>query len=86
MAEMGFPGMTVKGSIGLLAPAGTPTGIIEKIAQASRRTLAEPAFQQILLDAGIEPTPSQTPNLSVVPRGGSRPLGASRQRLGLKID
>src|SRR5712671_6157559 len=35
-AELGFPGMTVTGSIGLLAPAGTPIGIIEQIAQASR--------------------------------------------------
>ena len=85
VAEMGFPGMTVKGSIGLLAPAGTPTGIIEKIAQASRRTLAEPAFQQILLEAGIEPAREFKPtNLSVVPRGGSRPLGAGRQTARVK--
>jgi hypothetical protein len=32
-----FPGLTVTGSIGLLAPAGTPSEIIEQIAQASRR-------------------------------------------------
>ena len=29
VTELGFPGMTVTGSIGLLAPAGTPVGIIE---------------------------------------------------------
>src|SRR5438477_9950839 len=33
-AELGFAGMTVMGSIGLLAPAGTPIGIIEQIARA----------------------------------------------------
>ena len=54
--------MIVKGSIGLLAPSGTPTGIIEKIAEATRVTVADPAFQQILIDAGIEPTPNSTPN------------------------
>src|SRR6187431_947531 len=32
-AELGFSGMTVTGSLGLLAPAGTPIGIIEQIAQ-----------------------------------------------------
>jgi tripartite-type tricarboxylate transporter receptor subunit TctC len=53
--------MTVKGSIGVLAPAPTPTGIIEQIAQASRISLAEPSFQQMLLDAGIEPTPNSSP-------------------------
>ena len=55
-----------------------------RIAQASRTTLAEPAFQQMLLDSGIEPTREFKPtNLSVVARGGSRPLGARRQRARL---
>jgi len=60
-AELGFPGMTVKGSIGLLAPAGTSTGIIEQVAQATRTAVAEPGFQQMLVDAGIEPTPDSNP-------------------------
>jgi tripartite-type tricarboxylate transporter receptor subunit TctC len=60
-AELGFPGMTVRGSIGLLAPAGTPIGIIEKVAQATRTAVAEPAFQRMLIDAGIEPTLDSDP-------------------------
>jgi len=60
-AELGFPGMTVTGSIGLLAPAGTPIGIIEQIAQASRTAVAEPAYQQMLIEAGIEPTLDSNP-------------------------
>ena len=60
-AELGFPGMTVTGSIGLLAPAGTPIGIIEQIAQASRTVVAEPAYKQMLIDAGIEPTLDSNP-------------------------
>jgi tripartite-type tricarboxylate transporter receptor subunit TctC len=60
-AELGFAGMTVMGSIGLLAPAGTPVGIIEQIAQATRTIVAEPAFKQILIDAGIEPTLNSSP-------------------------
>jgi tripartite-type tricarboxylate transporter receptor subunit TctC len=39
-AESDFPGLTVTGSIGLLAPAGTPSGIIERIAQATRAAVA----------------------------------------------
>jgi len=61
MAELGFPEMTVRGSIGLLAPAGTPTSIIDQIAQATRTVVAEPAYQQMLTDAGIEPTLDSTP-------------------------
>jgi tripartite-type tricarboxylate transporter receptor subunit TctC len=60
-AELGFPDMTVTGSIGLLAPAGTPIGIIEQIAQASRTAVAEPAYKQMLIDAGIEPTLDSNP-------------------------
>jgi tripartite-type tricarboxylate transporter receptor subunit TctC len=60
-AELGFPGMIVTGSIGLAAPAGTPAGIIEQIAQATRTVVAESAFQQMLIDAGIEPTPDSSP-------------------------
>src|SRR5882757_9078291 len=60
-AELGFPRMTVRGSIGLLAPAGTPNAIIEQIAQAARTAIAEPAFQRLLVDAGIEPTLDSNP-------------------------
>jgi len=60
-AEQGFPGMIVRGSIGVLAPAGTPIGIIEQIAQATRTVVAEPGFQRMLIDAGIEPTIDSDP-------------------------
>jgi len=60
-AELGFPGMTVTGSIGLLAPAGIPTEIIERIARATRTAVAEPAYRQMLIDAGIEPMPDSDP-------------------------
>src|SRR5829696_842721 len=86
-AELGFPAMTVKGSIGVLAPAGTPTGIIEQIAQASRTTLAEPAFQQMLLDAGIEPTPDSSPEAFRLSLAEDLVLWAPLiNALGLKID
>jgi tripartite-type tricarboxylate transporter receptor subunit TctC len=60
-AELGFAGMTVMGSIGLLAPAGTPIGIVEQVAQATRTIVAEPAFKRMLIEAGIEPTLNSTP-------------------------
>ena len=86
-AELGFPGMTVRGSIGLLAPAGTPKEIIEHIAQATRTAIAEPAYQRSLIDAGIEPT------LDSNPEEFRRSLAADValwtpvvKALGLKID
>jgi tripartite-type tricarboxylate transporter receptor subunit TctC len=60
-AEQGLPGLTVTGTIGLLAPAGTPSGIAERIALATRAAVVDPAYQHVLADAGIEPTPDSTP-------------------------
>src|SRR4029450_1046494 len=48
--EPGFPTMVLKGSIGLLAPAGTPVAIIEHIVQAPRTAVAEPTYKQTLID------------------------------------
>ena len=86
-AELGLSGMIVRGSIGLLAPAGTRRGIIEQIAQATRTAIAEPAYQQMLIDAGIEPT------LDSNPEKFRRSLAADValwtpvvKALGLKID
>src|SRR3954463_13400431 len=52
--ELGFPGLTVTGSIGLLAPAGTAADIIDQIAQATRMAVAEPAYRKMLIEAGME--------------------------------
>jgi tripartite-type tricarboxylate transporter receptor subunit TctC len=60
-AEQGLPGLTVTGTIGLLAPAGTPSSIVERIALATRAAVADQAYQQVLANAGIEPTPDSTP-------------------------
>jgi tripartite-type tricarboxylate transporter receptor subunit TctC len=60
-AEAGLPGLTVTATLGLLAPAGTPTPIIEQIAQATRTALAEPAYQETLIEAGFAPTFDSSP-------------------------
>jgi len=53
-AELGFDGMTVTGSIGVLAPAGTPPEIVAQLAQATRKVVAEAGYQKVLIDAGME--------------------------------
>jgi tripartite-type tricarboxylate transporter receptor subunit TctC len=60
-AEAGPPGLTVTATLGLLAPAKTPTPIIEQIAQATRTALTERAYQQMLIEAGFEPILDSTP-------------------------
>ena len=86
-AELGFGGVTVMGSIGLLAPAGTPSGIIEQIARATRTIVAEPAFKQMLIEAGIEPTLNSSPEKFRQSLAADVALWAPVVKsLGLKID
>ena len=61
MAEADFPGLTNRGTIGPVAPAGTPVVIIEQIAQAVRTALGEPDYRQQLIDSGFEASPDTTP-------------------------
>ena len=86
-AELGFAGMTVMGSIGLLAPAGTPIGIVEQVAQATRTIVAEPAFRRMLIEAGIEPTLNSSPEKFRQSLAADVALWAPVVKsLGLKID
>jgi len=86
-AELSLSGMTVTGSIGLLAPAKTPRPIIEQIAQATRTVVGEPAFQQLLIEAGIETTPDSNPEKLQSALAADIALWTPVvQTLGLKID
>lgn len=86
-AEQGFPGIIVTGSIGLLAPGGTPIGIIEQIAQATRTAVAEPAYQQMLISAGMESTLDSNPEKFRRSLAADVALWAPVVKaLGLKID
>jgi tripartite-type tricarboxylate transporter receptor subunit TctC len=60
-AQAGFPGLTNAGSYGLLAPAGTPTAVIERIARASRELLASRDYQEKLIEIAFEATPDSNP-------------------------
>jgi tripartite-type tricarboxylate transporter receptor subunit TctC len=56
-----LPGMTSQQSIGLFAPARTPTAIIEQIALANHNALAEPDYQKMLIETGFVPDLDSSP-------------------------
>lgn len=79
--------MTVTGSIGLLAPARIPISIIEQIAEATHMAVADPAYKQMLIDAGIEPTLASNPEKFRQSLASDVALWAPVVKaLGLKID
>jgi len=53
--EAGLPGYDVKSWLGVLAPAGTPKPIIEKLSTEIGKFLAEPEFKAKLVSQGVDP-------------------------------
>jgi len=46
---------------GVFAPAGTPRPIVDRISQLTRTALADPAFQNTLVQSGFEPVLDSSP-------------------------
>ena len=62
LEESGFPGLIVTGWTGIVAPAGTPTDIVETIQQTVARQILTPEMRANLAQQGAEPvggTPAQ---------------------------
>ena len=55
MAEQGFPGFESVPWFGLMAPAGTPAAVTDKIYRETVKVLAEPETRKKLQDLGIDP-------------------------------
>ncbi len=53
--ESGLPGMVAQTTFGILAPAGTPRPIVERLNQVTQQVMADEAFQNELLRIGFEP-------------------------------
>jgi tripartite-type tricarboxylate transporter receptor subunit TctC len=55
VAESGVPGFSASAWVGLMAPAGTPRAVIEKLAAAAKEALESPDVRGQLIKAGAEP-------------------------------
>jgi tripartite-type tricarboxylate transporter receptor subunit TctC len=54
MAESGYPGFEAVPWFGLLAPAGTPQAILDKVQQDTVRILSQPDVRKKFEDAGLD--------------------------------
>jgi tripartite-type tricarboxylate transporter receptor subunit TctC len=61
VAEAGFPELTSQNFIGLYAPKGTPKAIVEQIATASRKAVADKELQRMFNTSGFTPDFESTP-------------------------
>jgi tripartite-type tricarboxylate transporter receptor subunit TctC len=56
--ELGYPGLVVIGWNGLLAPAGTPSDVVNKLSREIGRHLNVPEFRARMASLGADPSPS----------------------------
>jgi tripartite-type tricarboxylate transporter receptor subunit TctC len=59
--EQGLKGYECYTWNSILAPAGTPKPIVDKLNAAANKALADPAVTDALKNAGVDPTPGSTP-------------------------
>lgn len=58
LAEAGLTGYDSTGWFGLVSPAGTPNGIVQRVSTEFNAVLKEEAIQSAMRAMGMEPTPS----------------------------
>jgi tripartite-type tricarboxylate transporter receptor subunit TctC len=87
VAEAGLPDMVSFVFTGLFAPKGTPKVIVDQLAEATRKVMADQELQRIFTDSGIEP------DLDASPQKAQRLLENEIARwtpvikaIGLKLD
>ena len=61
IAESGVPGFEVSAWDGILAPAGTPPAIVDKLNAAIRQALEDPQLVEQLRANGAQPVAGGTP-------------------------
>jgi len=61
LQEQGLKGFECYTWNAILAPAGTPQAIIERLSESISTALADPAILHRLEEAGVDPTPGSTP-------------------------
>jgi tripartite-type tricarboxylate transporter receptor subunit TctC len=61
MAEAGFPDFVMPGWGGLIAPAGTPKAVVDKLNREIQRALDRPELKQRMINVGMEPPPHYAP-------------------------
>ncbi|MGH6768407.1 MAG: Bug family tripartite tricarboxylate transporter substrate binding protein [Xanthobacteraceae bacterium] len=85
-AETGLPGFNVVLNYGLLAPAGTPKAIVDKINQAMRVALANPEVQKRISTDGAEAASSTPAEYAAIVKQDFTRWAALLKKLNLRIN
>ena len=86
IAESGYPTFNVVNWYGLLAPAGTPPDIVEKIRADVAKVMAQPEFRDWMTKQGIEPMSGGPAEFSSLIVSEIERLGAVVKASGAKLE
>jgi tripartite-type tricarboxylate transporter receptor subunit TctC len=85
-AESGLPGFEALQYYGIMAPAGVPRPIVDRINKELRTMLADDAFKKRLVDAGDDPAPSTPEEYAANIKREEGKWAALIKKLGLKVE
>jgi len=85
-AEAGLPGFEVVQYYGLIAPAGVPRPIVERLNKELRTMLAADDFKKRLITYGDDPAPSSSEEYAANIKREEGKWAALVKKLGLKLD
>jgi tripartite-type tricarboxylate transporter receptor subunit TctC len=82
--EAGLPGFRATGWFGIVAPAGCPAEVVEKLHAAFAGALRDPEVASNVRGTGMEPTPMTAAEFADYIRAESQKWGETVSRAGLK--
>lgn len=85
-AEAGFPGVEVKNWYGVLAPAGTPKEVIDKLSNEIAAIVALPEVKEKLANQGMRPFISTPEELGKLMRSEGEKYGKIIKAANIKIE
>jgi tripartite-type tricarboxylate transporter receptor subunit TctC len=85
-AQAGLPGFEAVQYYGIIAPAGVPRPIIERLNKELRTMLADETFKKRLVEAGDDPTPSTPEEYAANIKREEGKWAALIKKLGLKVE
>jgi tripartite-type tricarboxylate transporter receptor subunit TctC len=86
LAEAGLPGLDAKVWFGVLAPAGTPKPVIDKLSTELTRIMAMPDVKEKLLDLGQEPFITTPDQFAALLKSDMAKYGKVTKAANIKID
>jgi tripartite-type tricarboxylate transporter receptor subunit TctC len=85
MQEAGVPGFEMASWFGLLAPAGTPKPVVERLSAEMRKVVAHPGFRARMAEQGLEVVGDTPDEMLSIMRSDTEKWAALIKATGIRI-